>query len=142
MTYFGPVLSPAIGLAEALMLGLLVPYDYRLHEVSLDEDELDDYERLTRRIGQTIGQGASFRDDGPLQMLLIRRARLLKQARRKVPMALDILEREYRAGDRWLPVQADPRNPKPAHRPRPLRCGCMASRHPQRPHALEHHRRR
>ena len=29
---FGPVLEPAIGLAEAIMLGLLVPYDYRLHD--------------------------------------------------------------------------------------------------------------
>lgn len=101
--FFGPVLSPVIGLAEALMLGLLVPYDYRLHEVGLDDDELEEYEQLTKRIGQLVGQGQSVNDSGgPLQMLLIRRARVLKQARRKVPAAADILRAEYRDGDRWL----------------------------------------
>lgn len=101
--FFGEVLSPVIGLAEALMLGLLVPYDYRLHEVSLDDDEQDEYDELTKRIGQLIGQGEAVSDpDGPLQMLLIKRARVLKQARHKVPTAVDILTTEYQAGDRWL----------------------------------------
>lgn len=101
--FFGPVLSPVIGLAEALMLGLLVPYDYRLHEVSLDDDELKQYEELTKRIRQLIGQGATVNDpDGPLQMLLIKRARVLKQARGKVPLAVNILTSEYQTGDRWL----------------------------------------
>jgi superfamily II DNA or RNA helicase len=101
--FFGPVLSPVIGLAEALVLGLLVPYDYRLHEVTLDDDELELYEDLTRRIGQLIGQGETVSDpDGPLQMLLIKRARVLKQARAKVPVAVDILKNEYQTGDRWL----------------------------------------
>jgi superfamily II DNA or RNA helicase len=35
-------------------------------------------------------------------MLLIKRARVLKQARHKVPMAVDILTSEYQPGDRWL----------------------------------------
>ncbi len=62
MEFFGPVLSPVIGLAEALMLGLLVPYDYRLHEVRLDDDELEEYEQLTKRIGQLVGQGESVNE--------------------------------------------------------------------------------
>ncbi|MCC6497157.1 MAG: DEAD/DEAH box helicase family protein [Propionibacteriaceae bacterium] len=101
--YFGAVLTPVIGLAEALMFGLLVPYDYRLHEVTLDDDEQDEYDQLTKRIGQLVGQGERANDAaGPLQMLLIKRARVLKQARSKVPAALAILRDEYRAGDRWL----------------------------------------
>lgn len=103
VNFFGPVLMPVIGLAEALMLGLLVPYDYRLHELRLDDDELEEYERLTKRIGQMASQGASVNDaSSPLQMLLIRRARTIKQARGKVPMAAEILQREYQPGDRWL----------------------------------------
>jgi superfamily II DNA or RNA helicase len=103
MRFFGPVLNPVIGLAEALMLGMLVPYDYRLHEVTLDDDELEEYERLTKRIGQLVDQGDSANDSGSaLQMLLIRRARVLKQARRKVPIATEILKSEYLPGDRWL----------------------------------------
>lgn len=101
--FFGPVLSPVIGLAEALILGLLVPYDYRLHEVTLDDEEQEQYEELTRRIGQLIGQGEAVGEpDGPLQMLLVKRARVLKQAKAKVPVAVDILAKEYQTGDRWL----------------------------------------
>lgn len=101
--FFGQVLSPIIGLAEALVLGLLVPYDYRLHEVSLDDEEHKLYEELTKKIGQLLGQGESVSDrDGPLQMLLIKRARVLKQAKAKVPKAIEILTTEYKAGDRWL----------------------------------------
>jgi len=103
MKFFGPVLSPVIGLTEALMLGLLVPYDYRLHEVQLDDDELEQYETLTQKIGQLLNRGESASEpDGPLQMLLIRRARVLKHARQKVPAAAAILQDEYQAGDRWL----------------------------------------
>ncbi len=103
MDFFGPVLMPVIGLAEALMLGLLVPYDYRLHELRLDDNEMEQYEQLTKRIGSMVSQGATVNDaNSPLQMLLIRRARILKQARGKVPMAAQILREEYQAGDRWL----------------------------------------
>ena len=103
ITFFGDVLSPVIGLAEALLLGLLVPYDYRLHEVRLDDEEMVKYEDLSKRIRRLAGQGHSVDDsDSPLQMLLIKRARVLKQARQKVPAASAILRSEYRPGDRWL----------------------------------------
>jgi superfamily II DNA or RNA helicase len=101
--FYGRVLMPVVGLAEALTLGMLVPYDYRLHELRLDDDEMEQYEQLTRRIGLMVGEGTSVNDaDSPLQMLLIRRARILKQARSKVPMAAQILRYEYQPGDRWL----------------------------------------
>ena len=103
VNFFGPVLEPIIGLAEAIMLGLLVPYDYRLHELSLDDDELEQYESLTNQIRRLVGQEPSASEkDSYLQMLLIRRARILKQARGKVPLAAQILRDEYRQGDRWL----------------------------------------
>lgn len=101
--FFGSVLAPVIGLAEALILGLLVPYDYRLHEVTLDDDEQEEYDHLSKRIGQLIARGEVVADpDGPLQMLLLKRSRVLKQARRKVPAAVKILVDEYEDGDRWL----------------------------------------
>jgi superfamily II DNA or RNA helicase len=103
MDFFGPVLMPVIGLAEALTLGLLVPYDYRLHELRLDDDEMEHYEELTKRIGVMVSRGASINDaNTPLRMLMIRRARILKQARGKVPAAAEILREEYQPGDRWL----------------------------------------
>lgn len=103
VNFFGPVLDPVIGLTEALAMGMLAPYDYRLHELVLDDDEIEQYEQLSTQIGRLIGQGASISDtDSRLQMLLIRRARILKQARGKVPAALEILRNEYQRGDRWL----------------------------------------
>ena len=103
LDFFGPVLMPVIGLADAIIMGLLVPYDYRLHELCPDDDELEQYEELTHQIRRLVGQGESTSDtDSYLQMLLIRRARILKQARGKVPLAAQILRDEYREGDRWL----------------------------------------
>jgi superfamily II DNA or RNA helicase len=101
--FFGPVLTPVVGLAEAIFLGLLVPYDYRLHELCLEPDELDQYELITERIRRLLGLGEVVSDpDSYLKMLLIQRGRLLKQARGKVPLAMEILRREYRDGHRWL----------------------------------------
>jgi len=103
LEFFGPVLRPVIGLAEATIIGLLVPYDYRLHELCPDDDELEQYNSLTNQIRRLVGQRESVGDaDSYLQMLLIRRARILKQARGKVPLAAQILRDEYRPGDRWL----------------------------------------
>lgn len=100
--YFGPVLEPIIGLAEAVSLGLLVPYDYWLHEVSLTEDELTQYDELTKKIQVLSARGESVDNDGPLRFLLIRRAKILKQASQKVPAALNLLLKEFQEGDRWL----------------------------------------
>ena len=84
-------------------MGLLVPYDYRLHELCLDDDEIEQYRQLTTQIGRLIAQGASLDGaDNYLQMLLIKRARILKQARGKVALAAQILRDQYRHGDRWL----------------------------------------
>ena len=102
LDFFGSVLMPVIGLGDAIIMGLLVSYDYRLHELCPD-DELEQYEELTKQIRRLVGQGESSNDaDSYLQMLLIRRARILKQARGKVPLAALILREEYREGDRWL----------------------------------------
>jgi len=103
LEFFGEVLNPTIGLAEALMLDLLVPYDYRLHEVELEGDETLLYEQISDKIRHLMARGASVDDpDSPLRMQLIRRARVLKQARKKIPAAVQILRSEYREGDRWL----------------------------------------
>lgn len=103
LAWFGSVLEPIIGLAEAIMFGLLVPYDYRLHTVRLDDDELEKYTKLTDRIRTMMaieGEGTELTDN--LKMLLIARARILKNARTKVGATLDILRDNYRAGERWL----------------------------------------
>lgn len=100
--WFGPVLDPVIGLAEAIAMGRLVPYDYRLHTLQLDEDELESYRALTLRIGQIAARGGGDDPSDYLRMLLIQRARLLKKARGKVQKAVDVLVEEFESNERWL----------------------------------------
>src|SRR5450830_748444 len=84
LEFYGPVLEPVIGLTEAILLGRLVPYDYFLHRTSLDDQEQQRYDKLTLEIRKIAGRD---RDVNPsnsfLKMLLIRRARILKQAHSK-----------------------------------------------------------
>lgn len=99
LAYFGPVLEPVIGLADALAMKRLVPYDYRLHALVPDEDEIEEYGKLTLQIARVADdEGSQER----IRMLLIQRARIFKKARCKVPAAVEILTREYETGDRWL----------------------------------------
>ncbi|MDG4754604.1 DEAD/DEAH box helicase family protein [Micromonospora aurantiaca] len=100
----GQVLDPSVGIADAMLMGRLVPYDYRLHTLMLEDDEVERYEHLTEKIRRFSAQQPSgdLGDSPELQMLLIQRARILKQAKGKVPLAADILAEEYRHGDRWL----------------------------------------
>lgn len=103
LKYFGETLSPVIGIAEALALGLLVPYDYRLHEVGLDFDEEHRYEKLTAKISRAAARNAGGDEDNQVvQMLLIERSRILKQARQKIPVAVEVLRDQYEDGQRWL----------------------------------------
>lgn len=101
--FYGQVLEPVIGLTEAIMLGRLVPYDYHLHRAMLDGQEQEKYDGLTDRIKRIAGRSQDTdNDDSHLKMLLIQRARILKKAKSKVPIALEVLAREYRDADRWL----------------------------------------
>lgn len=103
--YFGPILPPPFGIPEALAAGRLVPYDYHVRTVLLDADEAQDYEQLTKKITvlqARINQGADSSLESGLEMLRIRRARVVKKARNKVATACDLLAREYSDGQKWL----------------------------------------
>lgn len=84
--YFGDVVYE-LGLERAIALGALTPYDYHPVIVELDGQELDEYLALTSRIVMRVGQtGAEIGQDGDpaLEMLLIRRARILSLAQGKL----------------------------------------------------------
>jgi superfamily II DNA or RNA helicase len=100
----GQVLEPTVGIADAMLMGRLVPYDYRLHTLMLEDDEVEQYEHLTERIRRSFAQQHSglLTEGQGLQMLLIQRARILKKAKGKVPLAAEILAEEFGSGDRWL----------------------------------------
>lgn len=84
--YFGePVYR--FGLDRAIGF-CLTPYRYYVHAATLDEDELDEFVELTKRIGAAIGQDDEERRD----TLLIRRRRIVETANAKYFLLKHALE--------------------------------------------------
>lgn len=83
-SFFGPQVFE-FGLRDAIGV-CLVPFDYYVHLVQLDADELADWQKLSDKVSR-IARGA--KDDPELErqlkLLLIRRRRILERARQKVP---------------------------------------------------------
>ena len=70
----------------------LVPYNYYVHACTLNDDELGEFERLTRRIGIAMGTRSNEEDSG-LQRLLIARRRIVETAASKVELLRRVLMR-------------------------------------------------
>jgi superfamily II DNA or RNA helicase len=110
--YFGPVLEPVLTLEDAVEAGRLCPYDYFVHPVDLEPDEVDEWDEVTNQIKRVAAiEGGLTRGEMSerMQLLLIRRSRIAKQAARKAPMAASIVEHNFRAGQHWL-VYCDDRD--------------------------------
>lgn len=99
--YFGGVVPPVYTLADAVQDGHLAEYRYFVHPVSLDEDERQDWEELRARIGRAIA-AAGGKVTENVRQLLINRARIVKSAREKVTVAVDVLSSNYERGQAWL----------------------------------------
>ncbi len=104
--YFGGVVH-SFFLADAIAAGRLCSYTYYVHPVELSPDETLEWRRMTAEIGKEIAR-ASSSENGELsvseraKLLLIRRARILKQASGKVPLATEVVCEHYEPGQRWL----------------------------------------
>lgn len=99
--YFGAVVPPVYTLAHAVRDGHLAQYRYFIHIVSLDDDERTQWQDQTTRIARLAAQtGGEITER--LRQLLIARARIVRNARRKVTVASNVLEHHYRDGDAWL----------------------------------------
>ncbi len=100
-SYFGQILQPEFGIREAIAVGQLVPYDYFLETVALDDDEMEAWDKLSREIAQEVA-----RNDGAMTeraVILARdRAKILKSASAKAEMAAAVLQERFVEGDRWL----------------------------------------
>ncbi len=91
--YFGPPVFE-LGLREAIAIGALTPYRYFPILVELIDEELGDYLQLTERIGKLVGDEDVDRTgnlDPRLQMLLLKRARIIANATGKVPALREVM---------------------------------------------------
>ena len=94
--FFGPTVY-AFGLDRAIGF-CLVPYRYYVHACTLSDDELEEFGRLSQRIGAAIGSGENEEDTG-LQGLLIARRRIIETADSKIHLLREVL---LRRGPRHL----------------------------------------
>lgn len=106
LSFFRGVLEPRYTLADAVRDGVLTRYFYRPHTVTLTDEEATEWRALTKEIGQLRGRIAGGDVMAGLevrvQRLYIKRARVVKRAAAKVPLAVSVLTTEYKRGQRWI----------------------------------------
>ena len=105
--FFGPTVYE-FGLDRAIGF-CLVPYSYYVHASTLSDDELEEFERLTRQIGATIG-GAT-EDETRLQALLIARRRIIETGQGKIELLRDVLIRRGPRDIKHALIYASAKNP-------------------------------
>ncbi len=107
--FFGPTVYE-FGLDRAIGF-CLAPYRYYVHACTLSGDELEEFERLSQRIGAALRSGENEEDDG-LQGLLIKRRRIIETANSKIDLLREVL---IRRGPRHLEhalIYASAKNPR------------------------------
>lgn len=106
MSYFGGVLQPPYTLQDAIRDRVLTPYNYIPHDVALNDAEQAAYDDLSRKLRLEAGRRGDALDNVEsnerLRRLAIARARILKRAAGKVPLAVRVLTEHYQPGQRWL----------------------------------------
>ncbi|GAB4541071.1 MAG: hypothetical protein Tsb0014_32730 [Pleurocapsa sp.] len=84
LKYFGSIIPPKFGLADAITQGALVPYEYYPVFVHLTKSESSAYARLTKKIGWLLNKNSNIKDNDTLTSLLTKRSRLIATAANKL----------------------------------------------------------
>jgi len=102
---FGQPLKPSFTIRDAIESGRLVPYNYHVESCNLDHDESERFSELTKQIQQLMARESSSdfsHFSTYLQMLIFKRAKIIKQAKAKISLAREVLMTNFKDGDRWL----------------------------------------
>lgn len=107
--YFGGIVPPIYTLQDAIKDGVLTKYFYHPITLKLSEAEQEEWDIVSQEIKKLCAQLLNGREDDDsifsnnrLKTLLLRRARIVKEAEGKVPMALQIIEKVYQKGQKWI----------------------------------------
>jgi superfamily II DNA or RNA helicase len=103
--YFGDILEPRFTLGDGIEAGRLCRYEYFVHLVNLDKDEIEEWQSLSAQIAEAYAREQADKSRQPsdrLKFLLIQRSRIAKQAREKIGVAAKVVAGEYRNGQHWL----------------------------------------
>ena len=107
--FFGPTVYE-FGLDRAIGF-CLVPYSYYVHACTLSGDELDEFERLTRRIGAAMG-AETIEEDTGLRGLLIARRRIIETGQSKIDLLREVLVRRGPRDLEHALIYASAKNPE------------------------------
>ena len=91
--YFGETVFE-FTLADAISEGFLSEYYYHPHLVNLTDEELENYEQLTRRIAQLFHSKPESRNSSLLESLMRQRADILNRAQNKIEKLVELLQGE------------------------------------------------
>lgn len=108
--YFGGIVEPVFSLEDAIRTNVLTKYYYHPMQISLTEQEQDEWNELTKIINKIIASNggsnrnisAIIEENSRLQMKMIERSRIIKQASGKVPLALSVIRDNYKYGEHWI----------------------------------------
>ena len=107
LAYFEGIVPPPFTLEDAIRSGALTPYAYNAHAIRLEPDEQAQWLETTETLRKLYARSKGDGEGAPalqarIKLLLIRRARLVKSARRKVATSVEVLTQHYRPGQRWI----------------------------------------
>ena len=89
----------------------LVPYNYYVHVCTLNGDEIDEFELLSRRIAVAIGKGEAD-ENSNLQRLLIARRRIVETGQSKIGLLREVLTRRGPGELEHALIYASAKNPQ------------------------------
>lgn len=109
MDYFGGVVPPVFSLSDAIRSQVLTPYFYQPVKVYLNPHEQAEWNDLTAQISRLVGRWSGSEDgfskamNSPaVQMKLLARARIVKEASGKTEAAMSVIHKNYKPGQRWI----------------------------------------
>lgn len=103
--YFDTILSPPYTLKNALNDKVLTPYFYHPISITLTPEEQEEWDSISREISRryAIAESNGGADnDAFLHLKMIQRARIIKKAKNKLTKALEIIQENFKEGQKWL----------------------------------------
>ncbi len=105
LDYFNEIIEPKYTLKNAIDDGVLTKYIYEPWIEYLDSKEMEEYEAITKRINKILAMVSSKENanlNNKLNLLRIKRARILKTAKNKISLAKKVIEMNYKPGQKWI----------------------------------------
>lgn len=108
--YFGGIIQPEYSLEDAIKGHVLTRYFYHPQQVYLSPSEQDEWNLVSAEISKLFARQATndrtitdiMLNNPRISQLLIKRARILKNAENKVALAINILKQHFKVGQRWI----------------------------------------